>query len=115
MQHIENVNLMNHLTQGALSMQEQLDNFKEYKCKLVQKIGKKQTEELISKSLYVISAGTNDFIVSYITLKVRELSYSVTEYEKLIVQYVLKFTQVSNSIWLQADLGCSVCLNDSFY
>ncbi|CAM8887681.1 unnamed protein product [Rhodiola kirilowii] len=78
---------------GALSIPEQLDNFIEYKSRLAHKIGKQRTDELISKALYVVSAGTNDFVINYITLPPRRLRYTVAEYEKLIVQYVHQFTQ----------------------
>uniref|UniRef100_A0A7N0RF04 GDSL esterase/lipase n=1 Tax=Kalanchoe fedtschenkoi TaxID=63787 RepID=A0A7N0RF04_KALFE len=73
---------------GVLSVSEQLDYFREYKSRVTEKIGKKGADELIGKAVYVISIGTNDFVINYITLPVRRKSYSVLGYEKLILQYV---------------------------
>uniref|UniRef100_A0A7N0V9W9 GDSL esterase/lipase n=1 Tax=Kalanchoe fedtschenkoi TaxID=63787 RepID=A0A7N0V9W9_KALFE len=77
----------------TLSLPEQLGYFREYKSRLVRKIGKARTDELISKAVFIVSAGTNDFVVNYITLPVRRRSYTISEFEKFILQYVHQFTQ----------------------
>ncbi|CAM9000748.1 unnamed protein product [Rhodiola kirilowii] len=77
----------------SIPLPEQLGYFRQYKARLAKKIGKKQTDELVSKAVYVVSAGTNDFVVNYITLPVRRRSYTISEFEKLIVNYVHQFTQ----------------------
>nr|QGP73757.1 GDSL esterase/lipase [Sedum alfredii] len=76
---------------STLSLPEQLEYFREYKTRMTQKIGKKKTDELISKSVYVLSAGTNDFVVNYITLPLRRQSYSVSQFENFILQYLRQF------------------------
>lgn len=84
--------------QSTLSLPEQLAYFREYKARLAQKIGKTRTDEIVSKALFVISAGTNDFVVNYITLPVRRRSYTISEFEMFILQNIHQFTQVWHQI-----------------
>ncbi|GLU22924.1 hypothetical protein SLE2022_389600 [Rubroshorea leprosula] len=81
---------------SVISMPDQLEYFREYKKKLVLAIGKKRTEEHIKRAVFLVGAGTNDFVVNYFTLPVRRKTYSVTDFEKFILQLVTDFIQ---SLW----------------
>ncbi|OAY24888.1 GDSL esterase/lipase At5g45960 [Manihot esculenta] len=78
---------------NVIGIPEQLEYFKEYKKRLESAIGKKRTENHINKALFILSAATNDFVVNYFTLPVRRKSYSVSGYQRFILNNALQFIQ----------------------
>nr|XP_048326021.1 GDSL esterase/lipase At5g45960 isoform X4 [Ziziphus jujuba var. spinosa] len=84
------------LTSGlsnVIPIQKQLEYFKEYKKRLELAIGKQQAESHIEKAIFIISAGTNDFVVNYFTLPVRRKTYTVSNYQQFIIQNLKDFVQ----------------------
>ncbi|XP_074380758.1 GDSL esterase/lipase At5g45960-like isoform X1 [Apium graveolens] len=74
---------------GTISMPKQMENFKEYKTKVEAVIGTERTEALIEKTVYVISAGTNNFVVNYYGASgIRRYSYSIPGYSQFLVQQI---------------------------
>lgn len=51
--------------QNVIPLSQQLEHFKEYRHKLVVLVGSSQAESIISDSLYIISAGSNDYLFNY--------------------------------------------------
>ncbi|XP_048325898.2 GDSL esterase/lipase At5g45960 [Ziziphus jujuba] len=89
------------LTSGlsnVIPIQKQLEYFKEYKKRLESAIGKQQAESHIEKAIFIISAGTNDFVVNYFTLPVRRKTYTVSNYQQFIIQNLKDFVQ---SLWAE--------------
>ncbi|XVE88142.1 hypothetical protein DITRI_Ditri19aG0044300 [Diplodiscus trichospermus] len=78
---------------SVVSIQKQLEYFKEYKRRLQSAIGKKRMEAIIKKALFLVSAGTNDFVVNYFTLPIRRKNYTVTAYQQFILQNVKQLLQ----------------------
>ncbi|GAB2211107.1 hypothetical protein Droror1_Dr00016398 [Drosera rotundifolia] len=80
---------------GVISMQRQLEYFKEYKSRIEKLVGGEKADYIVKSAGYVISAGTNDFVVNYYstTLPVRRNTYSVGEYQKFLLQNVQEFIQ----------------------
>ncbi|KAL7102833.1 hypothetical protein ACP275_08G142900 [Erythranthe tilingii] len=78
---------------GVNSIQKQLEYFKEYKRKLETAIGKERTKTLISKAAFIISAGTNDFVVNYFGTPFRRRNYDIATYQQFLLQNVLQFIQ----------------------
>ncbi|KAI3719005.1 hypothetical protein L6452_19892 [Arctium lappa] len=78
---------------NVLSLPQQLEYFKEYKARLTAEIGKKKTKEIIKNALYLVSAGTNDFVVNYFTLPFRRHEYSLPSYISFIMKRQLDFMQ----------------------
>ncbi|KAJ4830674.1 hypothetical protein Tsubulata_027983 [Turnera subulata] len=78
---------------NVVDMPKQLEYFKQYKKRLEAAIGRQRTENHIKKALFVISAGTNDFVVNYFTLPIRRKAYSVQDYERFVLQKAIDFTQ----------------------
>lgn len=90
--------------QGVNSIPKQIEHFREYKTKVEAVIGTERTEALIKKAVYVISAGTNDFVVNYYGASgIRRYSYSIPSYSKFLVQQIQQFIQVSIYIILYVD------------
>ncbi|KAJ8761457.1 hypothetical protein K2173_001590 [Erythroxylum novogranatense] len=77
----------------VIPITKQLEYFREYKNKLQTVLGKKGTEEHINKAIFVLSAGTNDFVVNYFTLPIRQKTYSVSGYQQFILQNITQFIQ----------------------
>ncbi|XP_062095830.1 GDSL esterase/lipase At5g45960 [Humulus lupulus] len=79
---------------NVIPMLKQLEYFKEYKKRLESTIGKERTENHINKAIFVISAGTNDFIVNYFNIPVRRKIYTtVSSYEMFLMEHVKTFLQ----------------------
>ncbi|XVF25715.1 hypothetical protein REPUB_Repub13aG0237600 [Reevesia pubescens] len=78
---------------SVVSIAKQLEYFKEYKERVQSAIGKKRMEDIIKKSLFLVSAGTNDFVVNYFTLPIRRKNYTVLAYQQFILQNVKQLLQ----------------------
>ncbi|KAK4345053.1 hypothetical protein RND71_035229 [Anisodus tanguticus] len=78
---------------NVISLSKQLEYFKEYQEKMEAAIGKNQTQNLIKEALFVVSAGTNDFVVNYNTLPIRRTSYTLSAYTNFLLQHVQLFLQ----------------------
>ncbi|CAN1283862.1 GDSL esterase/lipase At5g45960 [Linum perenne] len=90
---------------NVIPIDEQVVYLKEYKKKLEAVMGKQRTEEHVRKSLVVVSAATNDFVISYFTLPVRRKQFTISEYERFIIQKTMEFVQ--NNLGLdEVDVGC---------
>jgi hypothetical protein len=88
------------LPQNVIGIPKQLEYFKEYKRRLESAIGTKKTENHINKALFIVSAGTNDFVINYFTLPIRRKTYSVSGYQQFILQTATQFLQVWLHSWL---------------
>jgi uncharacterized membrane-anchored protein YitT (DUF2179 family) len=84
----------------VIGIPKQLEYFKEYKRRLESAIGTKETENHINKALFIVSAGTNDFVINYFTLPIRRKTYSVSGYQQFILQTATQFLQVWLHSWL---------------
>ncbi|CAL5412293.1 unnamed protein product [Camellia sinensis] len=81
------------LISNVISLPKQLEYFKEYQARLEMVIGKKRTKNLINNALYLVSAGTNDFVINYFAMPIRRKSYSLPSYMELLLQQVQQFVQ----------------------
>ncbi|KAL3615115.1 hypothetical protein CASFOL_040776 [Castilleja foliolosa] len=77
----------------VIPVDRQLEHFKEYKKKLEASIGIEDTKSVISKSAFVISAGTNDMIISYFGSPFRGATYDITGFQQSLLHYVQQFLQ----------------------
>ncbi|KAL1834132.1 hypothetical protein DCAR_0104299 [Daucus carota subsp. sativus] len=72
---------------GVMSIPKQMECFREYKSKVEEMIGTERTQALLKKAVYIISAGTNDFIVNYYGASgIRRYSYSIPSYSQFLTQ-----------------------------
>ncbi|KAK4485290.1 hypothetical protein RD792_007924 [Penstemon davidsonii] len=74
------------LFDGVITVPKQLENFKEYKTNLEASIGKNRTKTLIKKAAFLISIGTNDIAVNYMSTPLRRLTYNITVYLQVLLQ-----------------------------
>ncbi|KAK1375396.1 GDSL-motif lipase/hydrolase family protein [Heracleum sosnowskyi] len=78
---------------NVISLSQQLEYFKQYKGKLEAKIGKERTKYVITNALFIVCAGTNDFIVNYYTVPIRRRSYDLHAYMDFLLKQVHQFME----------------------
>ncbi|GFP97560.1 GDSL esterase/lipase at5g45960 [Phtheirospermum japonicum] len=78
---------------NVIPMSKQLGNLKEYRTKLEKAFGKDKTNELINNALFVVSAGTNDFVVNYFSFPIRRMNYTILTYMDFVLQETRHFLQ----------------------
>ncbi|KAF7119689.1 hypothetical protein RHSIM_Rhsim13G0182400 [Rhododendron simsii] len=78
---------------NVISLPKQLEYFKEYQKRVELVIGRQKTKNLVKNALYIVSAGTNDFVVNYFTVPIRRKRYSLPEYMEFLLQHVQQFMQ----------------------
>ncbi|XVF87393.1 hypothetical protein PTKIN_Ptkin18bG0116600 [Pterospermum kingtungense] len=78
---------------SVVSIPKQVEYFKEYKKRLESAIGKKKMEDIINRAVFLVSAGTNDFVVNYFALPIRRKNFTVSAYQQLILQNVKQLLQ----------------------
>ncbi|MCL7046498.1 hypothetical protein MKW94_027039 [Papaver nudicaule] len=62
--------------QHALPLWKQFEYFKDYREKLTGFQGKDKATETLRKALYIISIGTDDFILNYFLFPIRSIEYN---------------------------------------
>ena len=81
--------------QSVLTMDDQLDLFKEYKGKLNSIAGASRAADIVSKSLYLVVTGTDDLANTYFTTPFRR-DYDLESYIEYIVRCGTDFIKVTN-------------------
>ncbi|GMI91574.1 hypothetical protein like AT5G45960 [Hibiscus trionum] len=81
---------------SVISLPKQLEYFREYKTRVQSAIGKKRMEAIIKDAVFLVSCGTNDFIVNYFTVPVRRKTYTVSAYQQFVLQ---NLKQVLQDLW----------------
>ncbi|KAK9124016.1 hypothetical protein Sjap_013618 [Stephania japonica] len=77
----------------AMSLSQQLEYYKEYQKKLVQVAGKSKAASIISGSIYLISAGSSDFVQNYYINPYLYRAYTVDQFSNLLIQSFSAFIQ----------------------
>lgn len=57
-------------------------------------VGKERAEELIKNAVFVISAGTNDYVLNYYGPPMRRHSYTISAYHQFLGEIIQQFLQV---------------------
>ncbi|XP_010536421.1 PREDICTED: GDSL esterase/lipase At1g23500-like [Tarenaya hassleriana] len=81
-------------SQGVISISDQLSDFKTYLKKLNNVTGSEEkAKEIISKSLFLISVGINDFALTYFSILSRRSQYNVPEYTDQMITWTRSLLQ----------------------
>ncbi|KAL9269112.1 GDSL esterase/lipase-like protein [Drosera capensis] len=78
---------------ATLSLDAQLNLFKEYQSKVVAAVGQNRTAEIISKSMYLVCAGSNDVTDTYFATPFRKPFYNMTAYADLLKGFANNFVK----------------------
>ncbi|XP_068648387.1 GDSL esterase/lipase APG-like [Aristolochia californica] len=75
----------------AISLTQQLEYFKEYQSKLAKVAGSAKSSKIISDALYIVSAGSSDFVQNYYINPVLNKFYTVEQFSDILVQSFSSF------------------------
>ncbi|XP_068461957.1 GDSL esterase/lipase EXL3-like [Phaseolus vulgaris] len=78
---------------AVLSAQDQLNMFRDYIGKLKADVGEERTAFILAKSIFFISMGSNDILVTYFMSPFRRNEYNVEEYTSMLVDISSNFLQ----------------------
>ncbi|XP_062011377.1 GDSL esterase/lipase EXL3-like [Rosa rugosa] len=81
-------------SQSVLSLSDQLNLFKEYKSKITAVVRNERTATLLSKSLFVLSIGSNDLALNYFSTPLRSAHYDIPAYTDFLLELASNFFQV---------------------
>ncbi|KAL4578997.1 hypothetical protein LXL04_015132 [Taraxacum kok-saghyz] len=76
---------------NVMPLSVQLEMFKQYIITLKENIGEEATMNIIAKSVFLVSAGSNDFLVNYFTFPIRRVEYDVPAYCNKLVKLAMRF------------------------
>lgn len=79
-------------------MADQLKMFEEYRERMKAIAGEERTASILSSSLYVVCAGTDDIANTYFTTPFRKPHYDMPSYVNLLVTGASTFLKVNSKI-----------------
>ncbi|PON39583.1 Lipase, GDSL, active site [Trema orientale] len=79
----------------AISLDQQLEYFKEFQAKLVGMVGETNASSIIAGSLYIISSGSSDFLQNYYINPLLQLTNQIDQFFAILLQNFVAFIQVS--------------------
>ncbi|KMZ64297.1 GDSL esterase/lipase [Zostera marina] len=82
---------------GVVPVLLQVGFFETYKARLELMIGEDQTVRLIEQSVFMVSAGTNDFVTNYFALSLRKKEFTVEQYQLFLLQNIKIFLKILQS------------------
>lgn len=83
------------LLQNVLSISKQIEYLMHYKIHLRQLVGKLRAEEIVTNAVFVISAGSNDFLQNYYVEPTRAKQFKVEAYIDFLVSRVTDYLKVA--------------------
>ncbi|XP_062214963.1 GDSL esterase/lipase At3g53100 [Phragmites australis] len=81
---------------GAISLSRQLEYFREYQSRVAASAGAQRAAALTSGSIYVVSAGTSDYVQNYYVNQMLSATYSPDQFADVLMQ---PFTSVVESLY----------------
>ncbi|XP_057722733.1 GDSL esterase/lipase EXL3-like [Arachis stenosperma] len=78
---------------SVISMSDQLDMFREYIGKVKGIVGEERAKFIISNSLYVVVAGSDDIANTYFVAHARQLQYDIPAYTDLMLNSASNFVK----------------------
>ncbi|XP_068651679.1 GDSL esterase/lipase APG-like [Aristolochia californica] len=77
----------------AIPLTQQVEYFKEYQSKLAEVAGSAKSSKIISEALYIVSAGSSDFVQNYYINPILNKFYSVDEFSDILIQSFSSFVE----------------------
>ncbi|KAL0347482.1 UNVERIFIED_CONTAM: GDSL esterase/lipase EXL3 [Sesamum calycinum] len=78
---------------SVISLSDQLKHFKEYMGKLKAAVGEERANNIVSNSLHLVVAGSDDLANTYFTIGIRRAQYDISSYADLVVSSASSFIQ----------------------
>lgn len=80
--------------QHAIPLSKQMQYYKEYKSKLVKVAGSQKAESILKDALYILSAGTADFLQNYYFNPYLNKISTPRQYSSYLVRIFTHFVKV---------------------
>lgn len=90
--------------QSVTGLSDQLGEFKEYIGKLKVAVGEEKSNNILSNSLFLVVAGSDDLANTYYTIGIRRLQYDISSYADFLAASASTFLQVTNILFLPNNL-----------
>ena len=81
--------------QGAISLSRQAEYFREYQSRVAASAGEQRAKALTSGSIYVVSAGTSDYVQNYYVNPVLGAAYTPDQFADALMQPFTSFVEVT--------------------
>lgn len=78
---------------NAISLTQQLQYFQQYQSKVEKSVGRANVSTIVSKALYVVSAGASDFVQNYYVNPQLLKQFTVPQFVEFLLQKFSAFTQ----------------------
>ncbi|MBA0812268.1 hypothetical protein Gohar_026250 [Gossypium harknessii] len=78
----------------AITLSQQVEYFKEYQAKLAKVAGSSKSASIIKDALYVLSAGSGDFLQNYYVNPLVNHAYTPDQYGSFLIDAFTRFVQV---------------------
>ncbi|KNA04913.1 hypothetical protein SOVF_195280 [Spinacia oleracea] len=78
---------------NVIPLWKEVDYYKEYQVKLREFVGAEKANEIISKGVYLVSMGTNDFLENYYLLPTTRACYTIQEFEDKLIGIAKQFVE----------------------
>ncbi|XP_020261593.1 GDSL esterase/lipase EXL3-like isoform X2 [Asparagus officinalis] len=78
---------------SVMTIQDQLDLFKDYKKKLQAITDTERAAKIIGESIYIVCSGSNDFANTYFSSPLRRAEYDVSAYTSFLVNSASSFLE----------------------
>ncbi|GLJ50127.1 hypothetical protein SUGI_1066550 [Cryptomeria japonica] len=78
---------------SSIPMWKQVELFKTYKARLENIVGVQTSSSMIGKSIFLVFAGSNDFIENYLFLPNRRTQFTVQQYQDFILKICSNFIE----------------------
>jgi hypothetical protein len=88
------------LLQGAMSLSRQVGYFREYQSRVGASAGQQRARELTSGSIYVVSAGTSDYVQNYYVNPMLSAAYTPDQFADALMQPFTSFVEVHMQLLL---------------
>ncbi|XP_038683314.1 GDSL esterase/lipase At2g42990-like [Tripterygium wilfordii] len=77
----------------VLPLWKEVEYYKEYQTKLRAYLGEEQANKLLREALYLISMGTNDFILNYFLIPIRRSQFTIKQYQNFLIGVARNFLE----------------------
>lgn len=82
------------LLQGAISLPQQLNYYKEWQGKVASMVGRSKANAIYSAAIHLLSAGSSDFIQNYYINPLLNQAYSPDQFSDILLRSYYTFIQV---------------------
>jgi hypothetical protein len=95
--------------QGAIPLSRQLDYFREYQSRVSASAGGQRAVALTSGSIYLVSAGTSDYLQNYYVNPMLGAGYTPDQFSDALMQPFTAFVEVSPPVLRPLSLSLPSC------